>query len=210
MSEKKFSFSYANVIKDLPFIAFIRTKTAKGKFSYDLPFPKDREYLDFSPFDKISADQDGCLDIVHWSDKDKLTQAIRFSEKNMTASDEQFCVVLPSGETRWLAGSAMPKKQKNGDIVWKGFWLDVTSEKKKDYFNSLVLESVHEGVAAFDLQGKILSFSPSLMKMLSCTPAEVAEKTIFSLLQPVQQAKPYAQLSAVLLDCLVSRYPPLF
>lgn len=182
MSEKKIAFSYANVAKDLPFIAFIRTKTAKGKYFYDFPSLQDRERLDFSPFDKISTDQDGCLDIVHWSDKDKLTQAIRISEKNMAASDEHFCVVLPSGETRWLAGSAVPKKQRNGNIVWKGFWLDVTNEKKKDYFNSLVLESVHEGVAAFDRQGKILSFSPSLMKILSCTPEKVAEKTIFSLL----------------------------
>lgn len=131
MSEKKIAFSYANVAKDLPFIAFIRTKTAKGKYFYDFPSLQDRERLDFSPFDKISTDQDGCLDIVHWSDKDKLTQAIRISEKNMAASDEHFCVVLPSGGTRWLAGSAVPKKQRNGNIVWKGFWLDVTNEKKK-------------------------------------------------------------------------------
>lgn len=81
MSEKKIAFSYANVAKDLPFIAFIRTKTAKGKYFYDFPSLQDRERLDFSPFDKISTDQDGCLDIVHWSDKDKLTQAIRISEK---------------------------------------------------------------------------------------------------------------------------------
>lgn len=199
MSEKTVSFSYANVAKSLPFIAFIRTKTAKGKYSYDFPSVQDRELLDFSPFDRISTDQDGCLDIVHWADKDKLTQVIRDSEKNMTVSHENFCVVLHSGETRWLAGAAIPKKQKNGDVVWKGFWLDVTEEKKKDYFNSLVLESVHEGVAAFDRQGKILSFSPSLMKMLSCTPEDVVEKTIFSLLpQDVSETlQQYMLLSAL-------------
>lgn len=199
MSEKKIAFSYANVAKDLPFIAFIRTKTAEGKYFYDFPSPQDLDRLDFSPFDKISTDQDGCLDIVHWADKDKLTQAIHSSEKNMTISDEHFCVVLPSGETRWLAGAAVPKKQKNGNIVWKGFWLDVTNEKKKDYFNSLILDSVHEGVAAFDRQGKILSFSSSLMKMLSCTPEEVSEKTIFSLLpQDVSETlQQYMLLSAL-------------
>ncbi len=182
MSEKKTAFSYANVVKDLPFIAFIRTKTAEGVYSYEFPSEQDLDQLGFSSFDVISTDQSGCLDIVHWADKDKLAQAIKTSEKDMLASDEHFSVVLPSGETRWLAGSAVPKKQKNGDVVWKGFWQDVTKEKEKDYFNSLVLESVCEGVVAFDRYGNILSFSPSLMKILSCSAADVSEKTIFSLL----------------------------
>ena len=182
MSDPKTAFSYANIIKNLPFIAFIRTKTAKGKYSYEFPSVQDREYFDFSPFDEILTDTDGCLDIVYWGDKEKLARAIEKSEREMTVSQESFCVILSSGEKRWLAGSAFPKKQKNGDIVWKGFWLDVTHEKKKDYFNSLVLESVHEGIVAFDRQGHILSFSPSLMNILSCSSEDAAEKTIFSLL----------------------------
>lgn len=199
MSEKKVSFSYAGAIKDLPFVAFVRTKTAKGKFSYDFPSAEDRERLDFSPFDRVSTDSDGCMDIVHWSDKDRLSRAVRESEEKMAASDEHFSVVLPSGETRWLAGSAFPKKKKNGDIVWRGFWLDVTNEKKKDYYNSLVLESVHEGIAAFDRQGKILSASPSLLRILGCTQEDISRRTIFSLLpeEVADTLQQYMLLSAL-------------
>lgn len=199
MSEKKLSFSYAGAIKDLPFIAFIRTKTAKGKFLYDFPDAEDRERLDLSPFDRVSTDHDGCMDIVHWTDRDKLSHAIRESEEKMTASDEHFSVVLPSGETRWLAGSAFPKKKRNGDIVWRGFWLDVTAEKKKDYYNSLVLESIHEGIAAFDRQGNILSVSPALLKILGCTQDDVARRTIFSLLpeEVADTLQQYMLLSAL-------------
>ena len=182
MPDTKKSFSYATIIKNLPFIAFIRTKTAKGKYSYEIPSPQDREALDFSSFDEILTDTDGCLDIVCWEDREKLAAAIEKSEREMEPSDENFCVILTSGEKRWLTGSAFPQKQKNGDIVWKGLWQDVTQEKKKDYFNSLVLQSVREGVVAFDRQGRILSFSPSLMHILSCSAQDVAEKTIFSLL----------------------------
>lgn len=182
MTDKKTAFSYANVVKNLPFIAFIRKKSAAGKYSYEFPDTKDLDALDFSPFDKIVTDAEGCPDIVHWADKEKLARAIKASETDMKASDEQFCAVLHSGETRWFVGSAVPKRQRGGAVVWKGFWLDVTNEKKKDYFNAVVLENVHEGVAAFDRQGKILSFSPSLIKMLNCAPADVSERTIFSLL----------------------------
>ena len=71
---------------------------------------------------------------------------------------------------------------KDGSMEWRGFWLDVTDEKKRDYYNTIVLESVNEGVAAFDRQGRILSFSPALTRILGCKEGEVADKTIFSLL----------------------------
>ena len=182
MSDSKIAFSYADVIKNLPFIAFVRTKSANGGYSYDFPCAQDREFFEFSPFDGTPVDEDGCLEIVDWEDKEQLALAIEKSERELTVSHEAFCIILPSGDRRWLTGSALPKKQKNGDIVWKGFWLDVTHEKKKDFFNTLILESVHEGIAAFDRQGHILSFSPSLMNILSCTREDVADKTIFGLL----------------------------
>lgn len=198
-TEKKQSFPYASVAKSLPFIAFSRTKSAKGTFSYEFPSEKDRDALDFSAFDEILTDENGCMDIVCPEDKERLARAIEASEREMEPSEESFCVTLSSGEKKWLTGSALPKKQKNGDVVWNGFWLDVTRERKKEYFNSLVLESVHEGVVAFDRQGIILFISPSLMKMLSCTADDVSKKTIFSLLpedasETIQQ---YMLLSAL-------------
>ena len=199
MSASEKTFSYTNVIKSLPFIAFIRTKTAQGEYSYDLPSAEDKKYLDFSPFDEILTDADGCLDIVYWGDKDKLARAIQDSEREMKVSDEDFCVVLPSGEKRWLHGAALPKKQKNGDIVWKGFWQDVTREKKKDYLNSLVLESVKEGIVAFDRQGQILSCSPSFLNILSCSSEEIEGKNIFTLLpqEIAETLRQYMLLSAL-------------
>ena len=199
MTASRTSFPYSNVVKNLPFIAFIRKKNAQGKYSYEFPTPEDREYLDFFSLDDVLTDSDGCLDIVCWEDKDKLAKAIAESEREMAVSDENFSVVLPSGEKLWLIGAAIPKKQKNGDIVWKGFWQDVTSEKKKDYFDSLVLESVREGVVAFDRQGHVLSYSPSLIKILSCSSEDIENKTIFSLLPDEASAtlQQYMLLSAL-------------
>ena len=182
MSAPKKTFPYANIIKSLPFIAFIRTKKANGRYFYDFPSVRDSDALGFSSSEDILTDVDGCLDCVHWGDKDKLAQAIAVSEREMTASYESFCIILPTGEKRWLTGSAVPKKQKNGDIVWNGLWMDVSAEKQKDYFNSLILENVREGMVAFDRQGRILSFSPSLLKILDCTQEDIAENTLFSLL----------------------------
>ena len=182
MPEKKSAFSYSGVMKNLPFVAFVRKKTAKGSFSYDFPTPRDRDALDLSPFDAFPSDADGCPDIVQWSDKDKLARAIAKSARDMTVCTESFGVVLPSGDMRWLAGASYPKKLKDGSMEWRGFWLDVTDEKKRDYYNTIVLESVNEGVAAFDRQGRILSFSPALTRILGCKEGEVADRTIFSLL----------------------------
>ena len=177
MSDSK-TFPYTNVIKNLPFIAFVRTKTATGKYSYEFPAAKDREFFGFSALDDVLTDMDGCLDIVHWKDKDKLAQAIGSSERELKPSSENFCVVLPSGQKRWLSGAAVPQKKKNGDIVWRGLWMDVTAEKQKDGLNALILENMREGVAVFDRQGHIFALSPSLTEMLSLSP-EDTEKNFF-------------------------------
>ena len=182
MSAKNNSFSYAGVVKRLPFIAFIRTKSEKGGYKYDFPTPEDKERLGFSSFDEILTDVDGCLDIVHWADREKLAQAIAEAEQQDKPSEESFSIVLPSGEKRWLVGSAVPQKQKNGDVVWKGFWMDVTKEKEKDFFNSLILENAREGIVVFDHYGHIVSFSPAFIHILSCSAEELTEKTIFSIL----------------------------
>ena len=181
MSDSK-SFSYANVVKNLPFIAFVRTKTAKGKYSYEFPTEQDKDALDFSQFDEILTDAAGCLDIVRTEDRENLARAIEKSAREMTVSEESFGVILPSGETRWLIGGALPQKKKNGDIVWSGLWLDATAEKKRDFFDALVVSNSREGIVAFDQQGQILSFSPSLANILSCPVEDISSKSMFSLL----------------------------
>ncbi|MBO4520053.1 MAG: EAL domain-containing protein [Alphaproteobacteria bacterium] len=181
MSDSK-SFSYAKVVKNLPFIAFVRTKTAKGKYSYEFPTEQDKDALDFSQFDEILTDAAGCLDIVRTEDRENLARAIEKSAREMTVSEESFGVILPSGETRWLIGGALPQKKKNGDIVWSGLWLDATAEKKRDFFDALVVSNSREGIVAFDQQGQILSFSPSLANILSCPVEDISSKSMFSLL----------------------------
>jgi PAS domain-containing protein len=38
----------------------------------------------------------------------------------------------PSGEKKWVQGSARPQQQPNGDIIWDGVLIDVTARKRAE------------------------------------------------------------------------------
>lgn len=175
------SFSYASLIKDLPAVAFQRLRTPEGQFRYIFVSSKGKEVLGFSLFDELLTDDDGCSDIVHWSDKDPLAKEIRRSAEELSVSREKFRAVLPSGEVKWFYGYAKPILKKDGSVLWNGIWVDVSADKRKDQFQSLLLENIQEGIVAFDRQGIILMATPALAKLLQCPAEKLENSSVFTL-----------------------------
>lgn len=175
------AFSYAALVQDLPAVAFQRLKSPDGKISYPFVSEKGRSLLGLSPNEKILTDIDGCLDVVHWSDKDAFAEEITRSEKDKNVSREKFRAVLPSGETKWFYGYAKPSFKKDGSVLWNGIWVDVSADKRKDQLQTLVLKHIKEGIIAFDRQGAILICTPAAADLLNCPPEKLENGNVFSL-----------------------------
>ncbi len=175
------SFSYASLVKDLPAVAFQRLKTPDGKISYPFVSAKGRELLEFSANEKVLTDTDGCLDIVHWGDKDAFAEEIARSERDGNLSREKFRAVLASGETKWFYGYAKPVFKKDGSVLWNGFWVDVSADKRKDQLQALVLQNIQEGILAFDRQGSVLICTPAVASLLNRSEEQLENGNIFTL-----------------------------
>lgn len=175
------SFSYASLVKDLPAVAFQRLKTPDGKISYPFLSAKGRELLEFSANEKVLTDTDGCLDIVHWGDKDAFAEEIARSERDGNLSREKFRAVLASGETKWFYGYAKPVFKKDGSVLWNGFWVDVSADKRKDQLQALVLQNIQEGILAFDRQGSVLICTPAVASLLNRSEEQLENGNIFTL-----------------------------
>lgn len=175
------SFSYASLVKDLPAVAFQRLKTPDGKISYPFVSAKGRELLEFSANEKVLTDTDGCLDIVHWGDKDAFAEEIARSERDRNLSREKFRAVLASGETKWFYGYAKPVFKKDGSVLWNGFWVDVSADKRKDQLQALVLQNIQEGILAFDRQGSVLICTPAVASLLNRSEEQLENGNIFTL-----------------------------
>ena len=175
------SFSYASAIKDLPAVAFQRVKTAGGKIEYPFISTKGRELLGLTAREKIPADADGCLEFMHWSDKDAFAEEIARSEREKNVSEEKFRIILSSGETKRFFGYACPSFKKDGSVVWNGIWIDVTNDQKQNNIQSAVLKNIKEGVIAFDRRGAVLFSSPAIAGLPGCSEEKLKTGNVFSL-----------------------------
>ena len=180
MPVQKNAFSYKDAVLQSKVIPFVRTKSAEGKFSYALPNACDRDM--FGCPDNPQADADGCLDAIHWGDREKFIDALQESAKSLTPCEEEFRIVLPSGKTKWLCGISTPKKRANGAIVWTGFWIDASDERRKDRFTAQVLNALPEALVVFDRNGVILKSSPKFRELVHCGDDDLNGKSVFSVL----------------------------
>ena len=66
---------------------------------------------------------------VHPADRETLLAATRNSAAKLSIFREEFRLVSPGGVTHWMRSDAPPRLLKNGEIVWDGLAVEISSEK---------------------------------------------------------------------------------
>lgn len=176
----KTAFSYKKALEQDKVIPFVRKKSAKGKFTYYLPDADTRSLFGFA--EEQTADAEGCLDIIHWGDRDAYAKAVGDSAKTSAVCCEDFRAVLPSGETMWLCGVSTPQKRRNNDIVWTGFWVDATAKRAKEHLSVQILSNLPEAVVIFDRHGLIVNASEKFCALIHSETPDLRGKSVFSML----------------------------
>ena len=75
---------------------------------------------------------DTLRDSIHPDDRRALVRAIRAAASSGRPTDGEFRVVLPSGETRWIAMKSYPShRENNGRYYVNGIFSDVTALKRQ-------------------------------------------------------------------------------
>lgn len=65
----------------------------------------------------------------HPDDQAKVTASIQHSATHLTPFREEFRIITPSGQLKWIQCTAQPKQLKNGDIIWDGLLFDISDRK---------------------------------------------------------------------------------
>lgn len=62
-------------------------------------------------------------------DLEKHEREIEFSYNNNTILQSEMRIKTNSGKQKWICLKSTPTKEKNGDVVWRGFYEDITTTK---------------------------------------------------------------------------------
>lgn len=58
-----------------------------------------------------------------------VLESIQISKDLLCKWQQEFRVIYPTGEMRWLSASAIPERLVDGTVMWSGFTSDVTERK---------------------------------------------------------------------------------
>ncbi len=113
---------------------------------------------------------------VHPEDRDDLDRQVKAAVRGEKEFDNQFRVILPSGETRWLAGRAHIVKNESDNHRWMiGVNYDIT-----EHYHNLeqaqrlarIVESSYNAIIAKDMDGNVLSWNRGAERIYGYTQEE--------------------------------------
>ena len=77
----------------------------------------------------VLRDPAAAQEVVLEEDRGRLADAISTSARELCDLDVDFRIHAPDGGVRWVRSSAIPARLPDGDVLWNGYWADITAFK---------------------------------------------------------------------------------
>ncbi len=184
----------ASITANLPGIVFQRIRRADGSISY--PFFTDgvRDILGFAP-EEMRVNAEGCLDVMHWADRERHQVAVQMSSIDMQPCSEEFRAITKAGEVRWLSGTSRPQLLANGDIVWDGLLIDVTERKRAELRLEMIMDHAADVIMTANEDGRIETVNAAAAQLFGYSADEMIGRPIASLMPEPQRAEHLALIA---------------
>ncbi len=106
-------------------------RTGDGEF--DFPYVSGR-FAEFAGIraTEIQENPSNLLPVVASEDRSELVNSIRRSASDLEHWRMRFRVIRPESGVLWLSGTAIPRLEENGSVVWTGAVLDVTPDAMRE------------------------------------------------------------------------------
>jgi diguanylate cyclase (GGDEF)-like protein len=116
------------IFKSMPGVVYERHMTPDGKISYLFASDGIEKLLGVS-FAEAKANSDALFERIDPTHRQALLASIRESAATLELWQQDFPVILPAGERRWIRATSMPRRLDDGTTVWDGVAIDITDQK---------------------------------------------------------------------------------
>lgn len=163
--------------ESLPGAVFVVSVTPAGVATYEFLSAHAGTLMGIAR-EKVLHDARVARALVIPEDRGRLNAALARSAAELSELGVDFRIRKPGGEIRWVRSTATPSRRANGDMVWSGYWLDITEIKDNEqaYQHAMRrLEDAHSvaglGDWSYDFASRAMTWSFQIYEMLEREPA---------------------------------------
>lgn len=170
---------FQRIIASVPGVIYQFLRHPDGSVTFPFVSPRCHEIFEVEAME-IQSDADVLISMIDPEDVESFNQSIALSIETLQLWQWEGRFILPDGSLKWIQCDSTPEWQTNGDILWDGFFLDITARKQAEEalresegrFRRLV-EQAADSIILHDLQGKILDVNQQTCSNLGYTREEL-------------------------------------
>jgi PAS domain S-box-containing protein len=164
LSEQRLSELATNI----PGAIYQFVQHADGSYSFPYMSPGSHRVFEIEA-SEIENNSAIVINLIHPSDRQSFEDSVTTSAETLDAWHWEGRLILPSGELKWLRGASCPKKQANGDVLWDGLLMDITT--CKNFELALQESELRFRQLADNISQVFWVATPDLSQMLYVSPA---------------------------------------
>lgn len=119
---------FHDIATTIPGIVYRFVQDEDGARRFDYISPQLADITGLKPQDVI-ADANAYLDRIHPDDRPAFEDSIAHSARTLQLRTWEGRIRSGGGDYNWVRGASLPRRQRDGSIVWNGVVLDVTDHK---------------------------------------------------------------------------------
>ncbi len=167
-----------NIAATVPGVICSLKRNVEGKFC--LPYASDAITEVFGiPAAHVIDDMAPLLARVAPVERQRLAEAMAFSEHHLTPCRAVCAYQHPEKGPRWIEGNLNPLRLEDGSLQWQGFFTDITAQReaeealiRSEAELKLIFEAEPECVKVLDRDGRLLKMNAAGLAMVEADKLE--------------------------------------
>jgi diguanylate cyclase (GGDEF)-like protein/PAS domain S-box-containing protein len=186
-----------NLAANLPGVIYRYVLHPDGSDAVTYVSPGSRTVWEFEPHD-IEQDVNVLWKLIHPEDLPGMRESLRVSAQTLQPWSDEWRIITPSGQVKWLQTVAKPEKQPNGDLIWDGLILDISERqaalreckqaeaalRESEERYRLLAENMSDLVCIHNPEGQYLYVSPSCQFLLGYDHKELIGEDPYTFFHP--------------------------